>query len=252
MKPRFPGRPRLEGALASQIDYILSRYSKAVIATTILVGLIYSTSILLALLPAGLDLLVGVGLLVMLIYLAVVVELAGNMAQELGSGEAALYLSTPLSRVQYVMAWIASLAVPAIAAYTVSLLTPLLVISPSLIARDVVWGLALGVSGEIMYYSVIIAGLAALLKRKNLVSIMGIALLLIAPLVIVFSAIIYTSVTGAEVSPETLKSLVGVFHPIILFDEDTLNFTAPIIYSLTSSLILVALVARYAARSLEV
>ena len=252
MRPRFPGKPRLGGPLAGHVDYILSRYSKAVVASTIVVGLIYSTSILLALLPSGVDLVVWVGILVMLVYLAVVIELAGNMAQELGSGEAALYLATPLSRVQYTLAWTASLALPTIASYTASLLTPLLVVSPGLVARDVVWGLALGVSGEILYYTVIITGLAIILRRKNLVSIIGLTLLIMGPLVIILTAIIYASITGTDVNPDTLKSLIGVFHPIALLKEETLDFTAPIIYSLTSSLLLLALVARYAARSLEV
>ncbi|MEB3773821.1 MAG: hypothetical protein GSR86_02690 [Desulfurococcales archaeon] len=250
MKRLSPGS-HLRG-VSIQAAYILGRYTRHYTTLVVLAGIIYSVALLVAVVPAGLDILMGVSALIMLGYLASVIQIASSMASELESGEALLYLSTPLSRLSYVSSWLlASLSISA-GTFMLTLVIPLIAIDPgALLAQKDLLKFILAVIGEVVYYTVILTAVGIIVKKRNLTSAVGFFMLLLGPMISVIVFVILEAVAG-NVDGDLVASVIGIFHPLVLSQFDPDKMIGSIMYSYTVSLIVAGIIIQYARRSLEV
>ncbi len=240
--------------VGAQSSYIILRYTRVYSILSIAAGVLFSALLLLVLIPSGLEAVFAIGGLIMLAYLAGAMQIAVSLASELESGEAMLYLSTPLSRLAYVISWIGSALVLTVGLFVISILVPAIAIDPGIATDRSFLGMTSALSGEILYYISLLTGVSLVAKRRSVVQVAAFGLFIIGPIIVIIGAMIYDSIAPGSVNEELLLNAISVFHPLLLSftTGGGFLFNRSFIYSAVSSLVVIAGILYYTIRRFEV
>ncbi len=252
MNPRLVLR-NLQG-IGVQASFIIARYTKIYSILSIATSMLFSSLLILVLIPSGLEAVFAVGILIMLAYLAGTIQLAISLASELESGETILYLSTPLSRLAYVASWILSALILTVGLFLMAIIVPAIAIDPGLVSQGSFLGMTFALSGEILYYISALTLVSIVSKRRSIVQAAAFALFILGPIIVFIGVLIYDSIAAGGVDEESLVKAISIFHPVILSitSGGGFLFNRSVVYSVVSSAIIIASSIYYTIRRFEV
>ena len=140
--------------------------------------------------------------------------IAAGLAEELGGGQALAYLIHPITSREYILAWMLAGSALIGASYVIAVLSPYLILSPTLLAEDyIVKPLLLGL-GTILYYTMISITASIILRNRSLVSLLIISYSILVPIIAtILSEVV--SAAGFEVDYNIVTAIVTFFIPII-------------------------------------
>ncbi len=153
-----------------------------------------------------------------LIFGLVAFSLAGILAGELRS-EAAFHLSLPIRREEYAAAWLAAVAWVPVALEVISPLVPVAVLDPRLVTSVVVEPLVYRAVEDALVFGTMLW--VALLKRKGFVTVYGLAVILLLPMLVGIAL----ATTGAFTGQPT--PLVRVLRDVLPASASAVGAWAP-------------------------
>jgi len=194
--------------------YVHGIMLKWVAAVTVLLALIH-TWIVFASIPMIMqpfNFLQGVTAFTGMIYAFLIISALYSLASDLSQGGAQLFLSQPISRVTYVLAWIlASLGTPTFI-FVLSIVLPIVVIDPSLLYLLCNSGLHLLIL-ETLELSCFIFLVACVSKNRGATLLVGLLLFFILPFMIPLLLMMIYSPIGAQPMRDYLFEVYAVFYP---------------------------------------
>ena len=212
-------------------------------------------SLVVFIIPGGLQALYGFGFFLVFIYIISTIMLSQALASELESGEALLYLSTPLSRLEYIASWLIASVASSIITLAIILLAPIAIWTPSLLSDTTFLGLIAAMLGEVLFYASVLTFVAVVSRRRTLTVATAFFLLIIGPVISGIMLALYQSIAEPQdpaVMDRLFRLLVGVYHPLALTDVVTLDVKGSVIYSIIVSAAALLLTIIYARDRLEV
>ncbi len=243
------------GRIATQASYTMSKHVRAYLAMSLVAGGLFSISLVVFVIPGGMQALYGFGFFIVFIYIISTIMLSQALASELESGEALLYLSTPLSRLEYTASWLIASVASSIITLAIILLAPVAIWVPSLLSNTTFLGVIAAMLCEVLYYASVLTFVAVVSRRRTITVATAFFLLVIGPVISGIILALYESIAEPQ-DPEMLsrlfRLLVGVYHPLALTDINTLDTTGSIIYSIIVSTAALLLTIIYARDRLEV
>lgn len=199
-------------------------------------------AVLLAVTGFQADVVKSIETLISILYVVMAGVMLAGLAEELSTGQALAYLIHPITNREYITAWM--LAGPGLLAtsYVLAILTPIVVIEPSLVFEShvyepVVYGLI-----ELVYITLIALMASLVLRNRSRVTTLILSFVFLAPIVVTIVLSIVSMVLGIEPSTRTVVSLIMVFHPMAPMLSDYIDLKiASFLYAITASAILGAL-----------
>jgi len=169
-----------------------------------------------------------------------------GIADEIGSGQAMIHLVQPITRREYIAAWL--LAGPALlgVSYVIALLVPAVVLSPRMITNPAVYEPALYGLGELVYIALITLLASLVLRNKSRAVFAVIAFMFLIPAIVGIMAAIVSEALGVQISDEAMTVFISIFHPVVaMFDNYGSVRAFGLIYPWAASLLLVLIILRY-------
>jgi len=236
--------------------YIHDRLAKGFAAASVVVSLAHSMAVVTGLPSFATDpssALLPLLMMTSLIYYISIVYIAYSMAQELGEGPAALYLSHPLGRVEYLLSWFAAGLLTTSILYLASIVAPVLVMDPALVSS-----VDMAVLATLVFEGLVTGAfvflVALLTRRRGATFFAGLVYILVVPLALSIVAAIVAAAVPRQTLVETLvKTVFMLLYPCKYYAiERPTNAMATSMPSALLSLVLLGSCLVYAKRKLEV
>jgi len=181
-----------------------------------------------------------------IIYTLIAALMLTGIADEVGTGQAMIYLVQPITKREYIAAWL--LAGPALlgVSYVAAILIPALVLSPRLITKPTIYEPVIYTLGELLYIALLTLLLSLLLRNKSRAVFAVLSFMFLIPALGILVLGILSSALGLHISNRVLALFASIFHPaVVIFEDDSLVRLFGLLYSYGGSAVLVALLLKY-------
>ncbi len=177
------------------------------------------------------------------IYALIAGQVVSQMADEIGEGHAMLYLIHPLRKVEYLYAWLVAGPMLILAGYIASLIVPLLVVDPSILAEAQLYRLITVMAGQLLYHISLATLFSVIAGRRGRATSMYLGMLIFVPLALTLAMIIIMAVLDIYIGEDTAFTVLGVVYPALryLADQNFATYLLSTIYEYGASLTLLAL-----------
>jgi len=238
-------------SILAQADFIvMSAMGRGLLALTVLIAVLNAVFIPMS--GASQSDMVIMEFFLIVIYTLLASLLLTGIADEIGSGQALIHLVQPITKREYVAAWL--IAGPALlgVSYVAAIAIPALVLSPRIVAKPAIYDPIVYGLGELLYISMLTLAFSLMVRNKNRAVLGAISFLFLIPVLGLLILAILSVSMGQSVSEKAIVFLVTLFHPAIPM---TTNFHGIRVFSLAYSygatILLSALLLRYS-KKLEV
>ena len=158
-----------------------------------------------------------------------------SMAGDLEEEYALLYLIHPLRRIEYFLAWLTSGPLLVILSYLLSILVPVLALTPSSLLNTGIITALTAVLGQLFFHSSLIVAASIIYRERSRVYLAVISTLIILPVIAVVAVEMIMSLLHISLSGRTMTYILGVFYPAILYygitPGSSASFALSIFYS---------------------
>ncbi len=235
-------------AILAQTDFIvMNTLGKALITLVILVSVL--NAVFLPVTGFEPDATKGTELFLGIIYTLMAALMLTGIADEIGTGQAMIHLVQPITKREYITAWL--LAGPALlgVSYIAAILIPALVLSPRLITKPIIYEPVTYTLGELLYIALLTLFLSLLLRNKSRAVFAVVSFMFLIPALGALTLGILSSMLGLRLSAEVLTVFISIFHPaVVIFENDSMVRVFGLLYSYGGSAALVALLLEYSER----
>ena len=235
-------------AVLAQTDFIvMNTLGKALITLVILVSVL--NAVFLPVTGFEPEATKGTEVFLGVIYTLMAALMLTGIADEIGTGQAMIHLVQPITKREYIAAWL--LAGPALLgiSYIAAILIPALVLSPRLITKPTIYEPVIYTLGELLYIALLTLFLSLLLRNKSRAVFAVLSIMFLIPALGLLILGILSSALGLHISSKVLTVFTSIFHPaIVIFENDSMVRVFGLLYSYGSSTALVALLLKYSER----
>ena len=235
-------------AILAQTDFIvMNTLGKALITLVILVSVL--DAVFLPVTGFEPDATKGTEVFLGVIYTLMAALMLTGIADEIGTGQAMIHLVQPITKREYIAAWL--LAGPALlgVSYITAILIPALVLSPRLITKPIIYEPVIYTLGELLYIALLTLFLSLLLRNKSRAVFAVLSFMFLIPALGILILGILSSTLGLHISDKVLAVFTSIFHPaIVIFENDSAIRVFGLLYSYGGAAALVALLLEYSER----
>ncbi len=235
-------------AVLAQTDFIvMNTLGKALITLVVLVSVL--NAVFLPVTGFEPEATKGTEVFLGVIYTLIAALMLTGIADEIGTGQAMIYLVQPITKREYIAAWL--LAGPALlgVSYVAAILIPALVLSPRLITKPTIYEPVIYTLGELLYIALLTLLLSLLLRNKSRAVFAVLSFMFLIPALGILILGILSSMFGLHISNKVLAIFTTIFHPAaVIFENDSMTKLFGLLYSYGGSAALVALLLKYSER----
>ena len=232
-------------AVLAQTDFIvMNTLGKALITLVIIVSVF--NAVFLPVTGFEPEATKGTEIFLGIVYTLIAAFMLTGIADEIGTGQAMIHLVQPITKREYVAAWL--LAGPALLgiSYITAILIPALVLSPRLMTKSTIYEPVIYTLGELLYIALLTLFLSLLLRNKSRAVFAVLSFMFLIPALGILILGILSSALELHISDRVLTVFASIFHPAAaILENDPLVRLFGLIYSYGGSTILVALLLRY-------